>query len=97
MNREAIIVLQEYLADHEKPGRYSWRKDYFEQRSYSRWATKELIRRVQIKKKTPPIMVIEDFIQEMDNYSCKKPSSSFMFSVAKDTAEDIYDIFLAMQ
>ena len=97
MNKEAIFVLQEYLADHEKPVRYFWRKEYFEQHSYSRWAVKELIRRIQIKKNTPPIIVIEDFIQEMDEYSCKKSSSSFMFSVAKDTAEDIYDIFLAMQ
>lgn len=97
MNKETIFVLQEYLADHDKPGRYSWRKEYFEQYSYSRWAVKELIRRIQIKKKVPPILVIEDFIREMDKYSCMRSSSSFMFSVAKDTAEDIYDIFLAMQ
>lgn len=97
MNKEAIFVLQEYLADHDKPYRYSWRREYFEGHSYSVWAVKELLRRIQIKKNTPPISVIEDFIHEMDEYSCKRSSSSFMFSVAKDTAEDIYDIFLAMQ
>ena len=97
MNKEAIIVLQEYLADHDdNSGRYSWRKGYFEQHSYSQWAIQELIRRVRIKKKTPPIIVIEDFIREMDGYSCRHSSSSFMFSIAKDTAEDIYDIFLAI-
>ena len=97
MNKEAILVIQEYISDHDKPCRYFWREQYFEQWSYSRWACKELIRRIKIKMKSRPIDVVEDFVREMSDYSRKKSSSSFMFSVAKGTAEDILDIFLAMQ
>lgn len=101
LNKEAILVIREYLADHDKPGRYFWRKEFFEQYSYSKWACKELISRIQTREDSRPIDIIEEFIDEMDKYSyqvgLRAFTGSFTFSVAKDTAEDILDVFLAMR
>ena len=97
MYDEVINILEEYLKQYKQPEKYSWQRGYFEQNSYSVWAMKELIRRIEIKKKLSPILVIEQFIHEMDEYSCKTQSSSFMFSIAKDAAEYIYDICLIMK
>lgn len=96
-HREATSIIYDYISEL---GHYRKRKiligvekQYFKQESYSRWAAYELIVRLKDRSK-PPTMIVEDFIRTMDSYSCVSQDSSFIFSVAKDTAEYILDLIL---
>lgn len=95
MNESAIQTVKEYIADL-KPPKYRLKRSFFEQKTYSIWAAKEVLQYLWSHPDTPPIIAIEEFIEKMDKYSLKNRESSFIFSVAHDIAEDILDIFLAM-
>lgn len=64
------------------------------QESYSRWAIREIMVCLIKEKTTPPLIVIEQFRDQMDDYSCRNMHTSYMFSVAKDTAEWIIDLLI---
>lgn len=85
---EVLMILIEYAANLKTPKNY-WKKDLFAQQSYSIWAVKEIYREVSGKTNIPPIVVIEDFAERMDEYSMMCKETSFMFSVAYDVACDI--------
>lgn len=71
------------------------RYDYtLAQTSYSRWAIREIMVRLIKDRTTPPLIVIEQFRDQMDDYSCRNLYTSYMFSVAKDTAEWIIDLLI---
>lgn len=89
------LIFQDYLLDMKKPC-LQWKKDRFRQSSYSRWAVQELLTFVKQHKDMKPINAIELFIHKMDDYACANSNNSYIFSVAHDIAEDVYDIFLAM-
>lgn len=65
------------------------RKECFEYRSYQRWAVNEIIKAVK-ESDQHPRRTIEDFMERMDDYSCRNLNTSLMFSIAKDVAQDIY-------
>lgn len=46
------------------------------------------------RKNTPPLIIIERFRDQMDDYSCRNIHTSYMFSVAKDMAEWIIDLLI---
>lgn len=94
-NKTPELVIRDYMSKLSEP-MYGWRKDRFEQCSYTRWATKEVLRCIREQKNTPPIIVVEDFIRRMDVYACANPDNSYIFSIAHDVGEDILDIFLTM-
>lgn len=71
-----------------------WRDYSLAQESYSRWAAREILIRLIREKNTPPLIVIERFRDQMDDYSCRNPYTSYMFSVAKDMAEWIIDLLI---
>ncbi len=71
-------------------------KKLFEQRCYQEWAVKEVLRAIETSD-LPPYMVAEEFAEKMDEYACLKERTSFMFSVAHDTAEWIIEILLSMK
>ena len=90
----AIKIIQDYLRIYL--GTVSkWYGYSFKQESYSRWAAEELMERLKKETTTPPLILIEEFRDKMDKYSCLNPSTSFIFSVAKDTAECIIDLLLS--
>ena len=89
------LIFQDYLLDMKDP-RKKKKKDRFMQSSYSRWAVQELLTFVKQHKDMKPINAIELFIHKMDDYACTNSKNSYIFSVAHDIAEDVYDIFLAM-
>lgn len=91
MYDEILFSIIEYVADLNMPKNH-WNKELFEQRCYSIWAAKELYYELAKNDDKPAETVIEEFIDRMDKYSCKNIETSFMFSVAKDTALDIYDL-----
>lgn len=66
-----------------------------QQESYSRWAARELIIRLEKDQETPPLILIEKFRDQMNEFSCVNPSTSYIFSCAKDMAEWIIDLLIA--
>lgn len=72
-----------------------WRGYSLAQESYSRWAGREIMVRLLRDNTTPPLIIIEQFRDQMDDYSCRNVHTSYMFSVAKDMAEWIIDLLIA--
>ncbi len=104
---KAISVIQEYIDKCLFEPQTNWSKYYIWERSYSRWAAYEIQGRIieeafrlpvhiTGREQQTPIEIIEEFINDMDNYSCfrddKKPNP--IFSIAKNAAEDILYLFL---
>ena len=89
------LIFQDYLIDMKDPC-LQLIIYLFIQSSYSRWAVQELLTFVKQHKDMKPINAIELFIHKMDDYACTNSKNSYIFSVAHDIAEDVYDIFLAM-
>lgn len=67
----------------------------FAQKSYSNWAAREMIARLARDPSTPPLITIEDFRYEMDEYSCVNPKTSYIFSCAKDMTEWVIGLLIA--
>ena len=95
-NEAAKNVIRGYLADMQKihAKNRKWQFQLFQQESYSIWAANELLNELRKNKKDPPLVIMEAFRDRMDAYSCKNKETSFIFSVAKDTAEVLIDILL---
>lgn len=87
---EAIRIVKNSLRDLIRNSAFR-HDEYFRQQSYTRWALQEILRRLETDRVTPPLIVIEEFADEMDRYSCCNPYTSYIFSVAKDTAQWIID------
>lgn len=64
------------------------------QESYSKWAARELLIRLEKNKGRPPLMIIEEFRDQMDRYSTMNVRTSYPFSCAKDMAEWIIDLLI---
>lgn len=64
------------------------------QESYSKWAARELLIRLEQNRGLPPLMIIEDFRDQMDRYSTMNIRTSYPFSCAKDMAEWIIDLLI---
>lgn len=71
-----------------------WRGYNLAQESYSRWAARELLIRLEKNHNIPPLIIIEEFRDQMDDYSCKNPHTSYIFSCAKDMADWIIDLLI---
>lgn len=107
MYETAISVIQEYMDENFfEPGR-NWPKYEFFERSCSRWAADEIIRRlideteklppyISGQEPNPPIGVIHEFINELTYYSeyGEDKGKQAMFSIAKEAAIDIILLFL---
>ncbi|WP_297183047.1 hypothetical protein [uncultured Phocaeicola sp.] len=96
-NDYILSVIREYADECLKEPVWHISRDWFKQISYSRWAVDEILKRIEESKFTPPIMVVEDFIRKMDDFSCKNKKTSIIFSVAHDMAENILDVLIAMK
>lgn len=94
MNEVAISIIRKYIRTHNYNPKSNIRKDCFEQVSYSSWAANQLLLEVMARPLTPPDTIIEEFAWRMDYYSCINVKTSRIFSIAKDTAEDILYLFL---
>jgi hypothetical protein len=94
MNEAVILILQDYISEHLFEPGPNWPSYYFAERSYSRWVANEIIERVKAQPLTAPIIVIEDFIRELDNCYSANEQNEMLFSIARDAAEDIISLFL---
>lgn len=93
-NELALSIIESYIWNLKDPS-IRWRKDRFIQYSYSRWAAEELYEFVKEHDYMPPLDAVSMFIHKMDEYSCTYRKCSYIFSVAHDIAEDVFDILMA--
>lgn len=98
MSNDYILSVIQGYADKclREPQRWLPR-EYFEQRSYQKWAVNEILKSIKDSEVIPPVMVVENFIRKMDDFSCKNQKTSIIFSTAHDIAEDILDVLLAVR
>ena len=90
-NIMAIQIVRNYISRLERQPMGYWRSSEFAQLSYSKSAARDLLNLLQDKTDTPPLVVIEEYRDKMNDYSCLNPMWSFMHSVAADTADSIID------
>ena len=88
-NEMAIQVVQKYIERLERQHIHPWLSSEFAQRSYAISAANDILDELRNNDSTPPLVVIEEYREKMDEYSCLNSFGSFMFSVAYDIAEDI--------
>lgn len=90
-NEMAIQIVTEYISRLERQPMGYWRSSEFAQLSYSKSAAREVLRLLQHNKELPPLVVIEEYRDKMNDYSCLNSVWSIMYSVAADTASSIVD------
>lgn len=93
-NEQAISVVRSCLRTVSK-SISDFKNGSSQQKSYSRWAVKELLSQLKTHPETPPLIIIEEFRDQMDKYSCLNPHTSYIFSCAKDMAEWIIDLLIS--
>ena len=97
MDEELEILLLEYYTNLSEPAKKEyWKKELVEQKVYTKWAIKEIIREVYNSDK-PILEIVENFITRMNKYSMKDKKTSHIFSIAYDAAMDLYDQMLYLK
>ena len=91
------IIFSDYIYDYNFPSYSIKTKNRFERISYAKWAVEELLSYIMRHDPTDPVATIKGFIAEMTRFSKRNARTAKAFSVARYIAEDILDIFLAME
>ena len=93
LNVYAIGYVRNEIKSHtEILNESSYRKSCeFEFMSYSISALKEILYRLERNKDISPITILEDYIDQMKDYSCEEGKGSEMFLTACDVARYILD------
>lgn len=94
MNKDAVKEIQHYIKQRYSRIPVMWNKDLFRQWSYGKTVSYYILNLVKNENQLPAKIVIEDFIRNLDNWSCENRHTSRMFSAAYDAAVDIMDMFL---
>jgi hypothetical protein len=107
MRSSAAATLLEYADEHLFTPKPFWSRQSFRYRSYSRWALDEIVYKIVEQESRPswseiyydfktPAEIISEFIDQMDFYaeSSTNGTSIYIFSVARDTAEEIRELFM---
>lgn len=92
---DTAIEITEYCLKQSRKKRVDWYGDSFISNSYSIWAAKELLIRLNNNRDIPPLITLENFEELMDEYACKNINNSFLFSCAKDMTRWIIDLLIA--
>lgn len=75
-------------------GRMSGKEKNFRQVCYTIWTLKELYSRIKSSPKRSVESILDDFRSDMDYYATLNLSTSYIFSVAYDTATFVYDWYV---
>lgn len=67
-------------------------RESFEQISHAKFALKMLLQEIHEHSGVSACAVIEDFAQRMENYSYGNAETSYVFSVACETAQNLLNI-----
>lgn len=94
-NEVAAYTIVESLEENLFEPNKNWPDTAFEDRSYARWAAMELANKLMDRPYEAPDLIIEEFMYKMEIFSMATddPTKSRLFSVARDTAEDILTLF----
>lgn len=95
LQTKTAINMIHYCLEHWSKSKPYQQERNLEQESYSRWAINEILTLLENSDNTPPLIVIEQFRDKMDRYSCINPRTSYVFSCAKDIAEWIIDLLIS--
>lgn len=95
MNESDILKIVKYMEECLFEPRLNWSKHWFENRTYSRWAADEILGLILDDPFTPSNVIIKKFIAKMESFSevAEDTLASLIFSIAKDTAEEILLLF----
>lgn len=86
-----LNCLEENLFEPNK----NWPETIFEDTSYARWAAMELANRLMDRPYENPDIIVEEFMLRMSFLASitEDPAKRRVFSIARDTAEDILTLF----
>lgn len=90
-NEIAKEIIKNYIREYSGHVYTPWQKKEFQYESFSIWAAKELLVEVSKKEDLPPLYVMENFREKMNDYACLNKANSFIFSVANDTVNYLID------
>lgn len=90
---KALSLINSYILELKRPRSYL-KREQFRQRSFAIWAAEECYEYVRTHDYIPPLDAVNAFIRIMEDYSCLNKFSSIYFSIASDTAKDIFDKLL---
>lgn len=62
--------------------------------SYMRWASKELLAELSIHEDMPPLIVLENFRDRMNEYTKLNAEAAFIFSIGSNTAEYFINLLI---
>lgn len=65
---DTAIEITEYCLKQSRKNRVDWYSDSFISNSYSIWAAKELLTRLNNNRDIPPLITLENFEELMDEY-----------------------------
>ena len=93
--KRAITIVQGCRRDVVTRLPSAWGRT-LEQLSCTKWVANELLTRFYKKPEDPPLAIMEEFLYQMDEYSCKAKNRyvSYVFATAKDAAQWMIDILL---
>lgn len=92
-NKIVIQIVQEYIEKNHSD--ICIRYEYgFEESCYSKWAAKEILNILRKKDTVPPLILLEDFMWQMKEYSILNDKNSFIFLIAYKTTEYFIDLIL---
>ena len=94
-NDTAAYTIAESLEDNLFEPNKDWPETIFKDRSYARWAAMELANKLMDRPYESPDLIIEEFMFKMKMFSIATddPEKSRIFTIAKETAEDILTLF----
>lgn len=89
-----VEAISRYSKEYVKPCSIYSRT--FDTYSYSTWALRELRTYILDHRNREPVELLREFIDKMDKASTmyKDADTGYCFSVAKDTAEYVYDMMV---
>lgn len=92
---KAVIETVRYCMKQENKWIKTWKYREFQQDVYTKWALREILNILIKRQDQPPLQVLEEFKEQMDEYACSGDSKyNYMFSVAYDTAQWVIDLLL---
>ena len=87
------VLIGEIDRDLNRPGYYILYKEMFEQLSWEKWASKELMKEVDQSTKGL-YATVEDFCHRMNEFSMRDKKTSKIFSAAYDAAMNVLDVVI---
>jgi hypothetical protein len=91
-NEYAVRVVQSYILKLDTFA--IWQGYTFKELSYSKWAANELLKCLK-EQGAPPLLVMESFMDKMDEYSRVNQKFGFIFSDAREVTEHIIEFLLS--